>query len=849
MKVSMVDRALFSSSRYDEHKVYWKDVFSHIEKPFSLPKTTIYSARDSKVSRAETSREFDAINTAKLKEAAASDPFSLYVIIIAALQFQLSKYSGDEKSIIATPVYKSEDDYSFENKLFLLLNAAAGNSLRELIGLSKLNVELSHLYQDFPLSELNTPDFFIDEVTNVSCYFPEIHQSPGENISDLHFEIQQSTKTIQLLASFDERLYDVSFIDGIIEKVELTLSFLDRVDTPSHSLPYLTRHELDVITRMDKIDSNAKSYKNIVQVFEEQVAAHPTTPAIIFNDVVTSYEQLDRKVRHLASFLQSEFEITRGDRVGVMLNRSDRLIVCLLAVLRIGATYVPLDRTHPIARRDNILKEVNARALIIDSIDMNNVGTFDGNVFVADLQIESISDYVLDVDVLYDASDIAYIIYTSGSTGEPKGVMAPHAGMLNTLLWRRDYYSFTTSDTSLQVFAATFDGSITDIYTILISGGCLVVPAEDRKNDVAYLVDQIRTHRVTNFIAVPSLYRVLQPALTDVDCSSLRVVTLAGEAVENNDVDSHYKRLPHIQLYNEYGPTENSVCSTATLLQHGKDVSIGMPIWNVRTAVLDRHNKVVPVGAIGELCLGGAGLAAGYLNRDELFAEKITKIERFEGRFYKTGDYVSMLSDGSLKYIGRIDNQVKIKGYRIELEEIERALKQCVGIKESVCEVLKNLLNENSIAAFIVVSDNSTLNEIRAQLENILPAYMIPEHFVFLKELPLTSNGKTDRILLRNYSLHDSQQDTFVAPVTDTEHKLVEIWKSILGTDEIGVTTNFFYLGGHSLKATQIASRVLKTFNVAINIKSIFDCQNIQALAQYIDVQSVAIANDDRVRP
>jgi bacitracin synthase 3 len=516
--------------------------------------------------------------------------------------------------------------------------------------------------------------------------------------------------------------------------------------------------------------------------------------------------------------------------------------------LKAGATYVPLDETQPVERRDAILSETVAKVLLIDSENMSNIGNFQFGVFVMDLQMEHLQETIERSSVV-SADQNAYIIYTSGSTGKPKGVLVPHRGMTNTILWRREYYGFNESDVAMQLFAPVFDGSVTDIFTTLVSGGTLVVTPDNRKSDVMWLAQLIPKYHVTNFIAVPSLYKVLLDELNNGNAGTLKSVTLAGEDVDRSLVLQHYKTMPWVKLFNEYGPTEKSVCSTAGFLAPDEEVTMGRAITNVHTYVLDNHLRVVPPGGVGELCLAGSGLANGYLDQPGFTGEKfIRNPVNLQQLIYRTGDYVRHLSFGKLKFLSRADNQIKYRGYRVELGEIELTLKIHPNIKDAVVDMHTNGLSEGVLTGFVIVDKPMTEDELRGYLLAKLPVYMTPDQFVFLHDFPVGPTGKTDRRKLKSFDLTMQASNTpYVEPVTEMEAALVGIWREVLGHEKIGITDNFFFLGGHSLKATQITSRILKSLNAEIDVQTVFNNPTIESLARVVEAAARIV--DESAQP
>jgi len=335
--------------------------------------------------------------------------------------------------------------------------------------------------------------------------------------------------------------------------------------------------------------------------------------------------------------------------------------------------------------------------------------------------------------------------------------------------------------------------------------------------------------------------------LAELNTTSLKFVTLAGENPDIKLIEEHYRQFPNVDLYNEYGPTENSVCSTASVLKIGEEITIGKPIANVSAYVLDKDMRLVQAGAIGELFLGGCGLATGYLNRDELTAEKFVKNPfDYSDILYRTGDLAARLADGRLKYLGRIDTQVKYRGFRIELEEIESVLKTHAFVKNAVVEVIIDEQSDSSLVAFVIADDRFNEVEIRTFLNERLIAFMLPDKFIALEEFPTTTTGKIDRKKLKEFNNQlESSISVYVEPTNEIEKVLAEIWQHVLGIESVGIRDNFFFLGGHSLKATQITSQIYKRLNIEIDVKAIFNNQTIEELAKIVGMAEEVDNNED----
>lgn len=544
-----------------------------------------------------------------------------------------------------------------------------------------------------------------------------------------------------------------------------------------------------------------------------------------------SFDTLNRQSNRLARQLRAT-GVGPNTLTGLMVESSLEMAVGILGILKAGGAYLPIDINYPRQRIDYMLKE-SAVPVILSQTQL--ISQFQGEVNTLNLEDENLfPDDDSNVDHVNHPGDLAYAIYTSGSTGQPKGVLIEHQNVLNYIYWRIRYYQQSEKDSSLQLVSISFDGFVANFYPALLSGGKTVLINENKWRDVAYIREVIKDECVTNLSAVPTMYRAVLEWSNTGELQSLRFVVLAGERANPGLIILSREILPHVRLVNEYGPTENSVTTTANCeMMPGKESIVGKPISNTNVFILDNNQNLKPTGTPGELCITGAGIARGYLNHPELTIERFIPNPYIPGKIiYKTGDRAKWLPEGHLELIGRVDHQIKIKGYRVEPGEIEAQLSAMEYINDAVVIERENEHGETFLCAYIVTDRNIESTLIRQKLIKSLPEYMIPSVFVPLASLPLTANGKVDRRALP--SPNDIR--THTRPSGKVETKLADIWAKILGIDagEISTDINFFELGGDSLKATLLASKIHKEFNKEILLAEIFRIPTIKDLASFI---------------
>ena len=560
-----------------------------------------------------------------------------------------------------------------------------------------------------------------------------------------------------------------------------------------------------------------------------RAAAHPDAEALFFGDETLSYAELERRANRLAHRL-----IARGVRpeslVGVALERSNELVIALLAVMKAGGAYVPIDPEHP-ADRIAYMVEDSGLALVLTQERLRGRLPADAGVAVLAIDAAEANDAPdSDPAVALDAENLAYVIYTSGSTGKPKGAANRHRALHNRVAWMQQAYGLGPGDTVLQKTPFSFDVSVWEFFWPLMYGARLAVAAPGDHRDPARLVELIRRHGVSTLHFVPSM---LQAFLTQPDvesCTSLRRIVCSGEALPAEAQNEVLKRLPQAKLYNLYGPTEAAIDVTHwTCRDDGRSqVAIGQPISGIRTHVLDASLNLVPPGVAGELYLGGIGLARGYAKRPGLTSERFVAdpFDAAGGRLYRTGDLVRWNSQGQLDYLGRLDHQVKIRGFRIELGEIEAQLLAHPQVREAVV-VTQQATGGARLAAYVSLravqgdAREVDVQALREWLGRTLPEYMVPSLLMKLPGLPLNANGKIDRKALPPIQAADA--GTHAPPSGALEEALARIWTELLGATEVGREANFFELGGHSLMAAQLVSRLRAGAELQLPLREVFD--------------------------
>ena len=572
----------------------------------------------------------------------------------------------------------------------------------------------------------------------------------------------------------------------------------------------------------------------IHEVFEEQVRRTPDAASVIFEKTQLSYEALNGRANQLARRLR-KLGVDRDVPVGVWMQRSPEMVIALLAILKAGGAYVPLDPSYPVERLTMMVNDTQMPLILTDRT-IGNGGLTAAHapklVFADADDFSDEADTDLEIDV--QPKDLAYIMYTSGSTGAPKGVAIPHRAVVR-LVKETNYASFSPNETFLQLAPISFDASTFEIWGPLLNGGKLVVmsPALPTLEEIG---SAIRDHDVTMLWLTAGLFNAMVDERLD-DLRPLRQLLAGGDVLSVSHVSKALEALKNTRLINGYGPTESTTFACCHTIEANEplesSIPIGKPIANTTAYILDSRLQPVPIGVSGELCIGGDGLARGYWRREELTAEKFVTdpFSREPGaRLYRTGDLARWRSDGVIEFLGRVDNQIKLRGFRIEPGEIEFALKQQPGVRDSLVIAREDLPGEKHLVAYVVGSDSQ--EALLAALKKSLPDYMVPSAIVLLPSLPRTANGKVDRSALPRpvVSVTESSAD-FVAPRTALEIKVAKVWADVLGLDRVGALDNFFDLGGHSLAGLRVVNQLGAAFDEHLSPNIFFEAPTVASMA------------------
>jgi len=854
---SVWQNELIKSGVIKSQEEYWINNLSGklpaLNMPEDYPRPNVRSFEGSSVEF-----EVGAELTGKLNSIAKETGATLYMVLIAAYNVLLKKYTGHNDIIVGTPVA-----------------GRLNTDLQNIIGMFVNTLVL----RNFPQGEKTFKDF-LKEVRQNALHAYENQDYQFEDLVDKLNLRRDMTRNplfdtmfvFQSIKTNDTQMCSLKFIpyklDNDVAKFDITLDAQEYDEKISFSFGYCTKlfkketiervsrcfvnilkeiaenpekkiSKIEILSEEEKkqllfdFNDTKNKYpdKTIHKLFEEQVEKSPYEVAVIYDDTEITYKELNEKSNKVARELIKR-GVGPGNVVGILMDTSIEMVLAIFGVLKAGGAFLPINTGHPLERVKFILEDSGAVMLLINRGFEGKV-PFGCNILSVQSAVNSCGDGS-NIGFISEPDDLAYIIYTSGTTGKPKGVMIEHKGIFNTIMFRKELFRLNKEDVTLQLFSYSFDGFMTSFFTPIVSGATVVLLSDMEVKDPHTLKNSIVKYNVTHFIMVPPLYKALLELLEPQDMKSLRIVVLAADKLSPAIVSESKQKNPELEIVNEYGPTECSVLSTLSRgIRAESPITIGKPISNIRVHIVDKDNALVPLMVAGELCLSGVGLARGYVNNIELTKEKFVPNPFISGeRMYKTGDLARWLPDGSIEFMGRIDHQVKIRGYRIEPSEIENRLLQHGAVKSAVVIDREDENSNKYLCAYIVEFSKVDVMELKEFLLHEFAEYMIPSFFVKLDEIPVTPNGKIDRKSLPEPDRSHAVTCQYVASKNNMEHSVVKVWEKVLGIENIGTNDNFFELGGDSIKAIQVVSMLSVNYDVSIN--DLFEHPTIAKLSKKV---------------
>ncbi len=793
----------------------------------------------------------------RLTQLTGGAPLLVYAAALAALKVCLHKYTQSTTIVVGSPSLRAADNADKPgNALAIVTDLDEHAPFRQLLLDVRATLDEAYLHADYPFARVVrdlalSPAAHRCELFDVALAHSALHaELPAVN-NDITITLRPEADTIVCEVVYAGHLFQRASIDRFIQHL---LHLLERaladVNVSVGALDMVSATERQQV--LEAWNDTRRAYphdRTVHELFETQAAATPDAPAIVSGAERLTYNQLNRRANQLAHQLRS-FGVGRETRVAICLERAPELLVGLLAILKAGGAYVPLDPTYPQERLAFMLADTEAAVLLTQTKFADGLPVMSPRVVCVDDAGAPDADWSDENPTACASADnLAYVMYTSGSTGQPKGVCVTHRSILR-LVKSANYVQLQPGEVVLQFAPVTFDASTLEIWGALLNGACVALaPAQTLA--LEELGACIRGAQVTTMWLTAGLFHQMVEQRLD-DLRGVRQLLAGGDVLSVAHVKRALQGVPGLTLINGYGPTECTTFACCHVMRDSATVSgtvpIGRPITNTQVFILDRQLRPAGIGVAGELYIGGDGLARNYLNSPELTAEKFVP-DPFSpsggARLYRTGDVVRYLADGCIEFVGRRDNQVKVRGFRVELGEIEAALAQCAGVREVVVMARVDQSGDKALTAYLVVDEaaNVSLQQVRAQLEQQLPAYMLPSDYVFLPALPLSANGKVDRAQLpapersrRNLA------ERFVAPRNEIEQRVAAIWCDVLGLEGVGIHDNFFRLGGHSLLATKVTTRLRDSFEIELGLGRIFETPTVAEIAALIEQSDAPIA-------
>ncbi|MCY7909667.1 amino acid adenylation domain-containing protein [Bacillus inaquosorum] len=766
-----------------------------------------------------------------------------YLILLAGIECLLYKYTDRTRLILGIPtVSKQKSSQSAVNTIVLLKNTLSSQStfktvfeqLKEAVNdsLKNQNLPFRKMVQHLNVQYNDERMPLIHTVVSLN----EIHslQFKEDAATDTLFHFDLENNGIHLKLFYNGNLYNERYMDQIVSHLDQLLSVIlfqpQAAIQKAEVIPEAEKQKL--IFDFNDTGANYSGSRTVYQLFEEQAERTPDHAAVKFKNCHLTYRELNEQACRLARTLRN-CGVQADTLVAILADRSLEMIVSIIAIWKAGGAYVPLDPEYPKERLQYLLHDANTDVLLVQR-HLKNSLTFDGPTI--DLNDEA--SYHADCSLLSPIAEhnhLAYVIYTSGTTGKPKGVMVEHGGIVNSLQWKKAFFKHSAKDRVLVLYPYVFDAFILNFFGPLISGATLHLLPNEENKDLFAIQNAMKQERITHFSTSPRLLKTMIEQMNAEDFIHVQHVVVGGEQLELDTVEKLYSLQPHIRINNEYGPTENSVVSTFHPVQSADEqITIGKPVANHQAYILGAHHQIQPIGVPGELYVGGAGVARGYLNQPELTEEKFVQHLLLPGqKMYKTGDLARWLPDGRIEYLGRIDLQVKIRGYRIEIGEVEAALCNLEKVREAAVVAREAGDGAKQLYAYYVGEPSLSVAQFRDDLSRKLPDYMIPSYFIHLEHIPLTSNGKIDLKALPAAEEKTRTDNEYIAPRNSTEELLASIWQEVLGAERIGILDNFFDFGGDSIKSIQVSSRLYQA-GYKVDMKHLFKYPVIAELSQFV---------------
>ncbi|WP_341274856.1 amino acid adenylation domain-containing protein [Clostridium beijerinckii] len=809
--------------------------------------------------------------TAELRKIAQNTNSTMFMVLLASIKILLSKNSGQEDIIVGSPI-AGRNHKDLENLIGMFVNTLA---IRSTVDNNMTFEEYLDTVRNKTLRAYENQDYqFEDLVENL-----EIERNLSRNaLFDIMFVLQN---TDELEMKIDNLMFKQIITGNHIEKFDMTFEAVEKNDEILFNISYsvslfkdetiekikdqllMIVHEIaknskvkikdiSIISEEEKrkiievFNDTTMEYpinKTLIQLFEERVCEMPKKVALISESGNLTYREVNEKANFIARILIDK-GVSRNNLVGIMINRSLEMVIGILAVLKAGGAYVPIDPSYPDKRINYIIDNSELQIILVERQFSEKI-EFPCELLI----IDDVSEINMDkhnIEINRSPEDLVYVIYTSGTTGNPKGVVIKNNAVVNILFYLEKKYPLKDMDSYLFKTNYCFDVSVTEIFGWFIGKGSLVILPIGYEKDPSNIIDEIYKNRITHMNITSSMLNVFLGEISEKNkykIKSLKYIIQAGEALKLDNIDKAFEKLGDTNLENIYGPTEATIYTICYHVDKNDKffrIPIGKPVANTEVYILDKFMNMVPIGVVGEMYLSGVCLAKGYLNNEEQTCKSFIENPFEIGKYmYKTGDLAKWLPDGNIDYIGRVDHQVKIRGFRVEIDEVERSILKIQGIKEVVVLAKENE-STNYLCAYYVGDTEYRHSYIRDEITKSIPSYMVPTYFIKIDSIPVTSNGKVNRRELMKLEGGSTSSIEYKGPENDIERAMVAVWQNVLGIRQIGVQDDFFDLGGDSIKAMQIVSK-LKMYNYYIEVKDVFKSLTIRNLSKCVKYKGIEI--------
>ncbi|GAA4316739.1 hypothetical protein GCM10023149_13940 [Mucilaginibacter gynuensis] len=847
---------------------YWREKLDDVA-PLQLPTDHARPAVQSTKGATHTFQLKSGVGKS-LQELSREQGATLYMTLLSVFKVLLHRYSGQEDICVGTAVAgRNQGELEsligfFVNTLALRDEVRGNDTFTQLLGKVKQTTLAAYEHQDVPFEKVveavvKERDTSRSPLFQVMMVLQNTPETPALELNDLQLEYKQEahgTSKFDLTMFLTEQngeitgeieyntdLYQAATIARMIGHYEeLIGAVITNRAEEIGKLNILTETEKEQqLTQFNNTQTVYPADKSIAELFEQQVQATPSATALVFENAELTYEELNKKANQLAGYLARQ-GVTAETLVPLCVERGVEMMVAILAILKAGGAYVPIDPEYPQDRIAYMLEDTDAKLILSTVASRDKLNSFTGKVIELDnkaTQALLSNESEENPAVKASANNLAYVIYTSGSTGKPKGVLVEQGNVVS-LVKNVSYVDISSDDVVLVTGAPTFDATTFEYWSMLLNGGKLILCKNEDLFIASSLKALITKYGVTTMWFTSSWFNQLTEDSPEV-FSGLKTILVGGEKLSEHHIQKIRTVYPALNLINGYGPTENTTFSLTYPITNpvSNPIPIGKPLNNRTAYVLNGSYQLVPVGAIGEIYLGGAGLSRGYLNREELTREKfISNPYDTGGRLYSTGDLGKWLPDGSIEYIGRKDDQVKIRGFRIEPGEIESVVKQSGLVKQAVVIVGTDAQGSKRLIGYVIPYEGYSKENLLQYLNSVLPDYMVPQLWVEEEIFKLTANGKIDKRALKAPDMSGIQSVAYRAPDNETEEKLVQIWSELLGIEKIGTEDSFFELGGHSLLAMRLIHRIETGLSISIPVNMLFRFTTIKELGRYIETQT-----------